>query len=121
MFGRLSGIAAVALGKGYTLILIQDEQVPLGLFPQVENQYFGVAVGVVTAMLLVGACTVYLMACQRYRARIMQLDRERKGYCGWHLRRLRETAEDLELEETAYIEKEMQNFFFKKILKAEPF
>ncbi len=121
MFGRIGGIAAVVLSKGYTLIQIQDEQVPLGLFPQVENQYFGVAVGVVTAMLLAGACTVYLMACQRYRARIRQLDRERKCYCGWHLRHLRETAGDLELEETAYMEKEMQNFFSKKIPKAEPF
>lgn len=120
MFGRLNGIIAVVLSKGYTLIQIQDEQVPLGLFPQLENQYFGAAVGVVTAILLTGACVVYLMACQRYRTRIRQLDRERKCYCGWHLRRLRETAEDLELEETAYMEKEMQNFS-KKFLKAEPF
>lgn len=121
MFGRNDGMVAVVLSKGYTLIRIEDEQVPLGLLPGDANQYFGPVAGVVIAMLLACVCAAYLMACQRYRTRIGQLDREHERYCGWTLRRLRETVEELELEETAYMEKEIQNFFSEKDLKAEPF
>lgn len=121
MLGRNNGMVAVALSKGYTLIRIEDEQVPLGLLPRNANQYFGPVAGVVLAMLLVCVCAAYLMTCRRYRTRIGQLDRERKRYCGWMLRRLRETVEELELEETAYMEKEIQKFFSEKDLKAEPF
>lgn len=125
MFDIWTGIAAISPNREYTLIEIRDEQVPLGLPTHGGQQYFGIVIGVMFIMLVVGACAIYLMECYRCRSRITQLDPNKKVYCGWKLRRLRETIAELELEETKQLEKDvqemLQEFFSKKIPKAEPF
>ncbi len=121
MIQKWGSLTAGFLSGGYTLIEIQEEPVPLALVPEAEGQYFGLAVELILLKVLLFAVVLYMIACQRFRARIRRLDKEGNAYRGWNLKRLRECVEELELKEADRIVDDMEKVFSKKIMEAEPF
>lgn len=109
------------LSEGYSLIVIQDERIPLSRMPEVNAEYFGMIVGVMLLMIIASIVGLYLLNCCRYRQRIRQLKEDKTVYGGWNLRRLRETAMDMELQKAEQIVNDMQEIFYKNLREAEPF
>lgn len=99
MLDMLGSVILIVINKGYTLVEIQDEPVPLGAFPEVGSQYSGIVAGVMMLMVLAWLAAVYLLNCFKNRSRIRQLRSEEEIYYGWNLKRLKETVVEMELQE----------------------
>uniref|UniRef100_UPI0040560C3F hypothetical protein n=1 Tax=Acetatifactor sp. TaxID=1872090 RepID=UPI0040560C3F len=121
MFKGWCGLVAVALNGGYTLIEIEEEPVPLGVFEETGAGYFTTVLAVMILILIVLMIVFYFMNCYKCKMRIKQLQHDQNVYHGWNLGRLRETVEELELQETDALVCDMEENFRKKFQNVEPF
>jgi len=121
MFGIWGGVIAVILNGGYTLIEIEEEPVPLAALPEAGDGYFKTVVAVMIIMMLVWMAVLYFLNCYKCRTRIRQLTHDSEVYLGWRLTRLRETVEELELQEAEELVDDMEKIFIKNVREVEPF
>lgn len=82
------------ISAGYSLEVIGEEQVPLAGAPQTGYYLATISVMVLVAVALLLA--IYLVRCWSYRRRIRELDPKGNAFCGWSVRRLKETIKELE-------------------------
>lgn len=81
--------------RGYYLTEIRDEAVPLASGN--SSPFYVVTVIIMIIAILLLVLCIYLLACRKYRKRMVSLEAPKEIYHGWNLRRLRETVEELEL------------------------
>ena len=86
--------------RDYSLIVIEQEKVPLAAAPTMTNSLFWVTLAVMLAVTAAICMWVYLKRCWDYRKRIRELDPGGGVYLGWNIRRLEWTVEELVLATT---------------------
>ena len=82
-------------GMGYTLIEIEEEEMPLASMPLNDGGTF---------VWLATGFAYYVTCCIRYRKRIAELKEEQQVYLGWNLRHLKETVQELEYDKVSRME-----------------
>lgn len=89
-------------GMGYTLIEIEDEEMPLASMPLNDGGTFVWLWFLL--VLLASGFAYYVTCCIRYRKRIAELKEEQQVYLGWNLRQLKETVQELEYDKVSRME-----------------
>ena len=83
--------------KDYSLIVIEQEKVPLAADPNMTNNLFWITLAVMLAVIASFCVWGYLKRCLDYRKRIRELDPEGGAYLGWNIKRLELTVDELSL------------------------
>lgn len=84
--------------QNYRLIIIEPERVPLSAGTGATGSILGPTLAVMLAAVVFICLWAYLARCRDYRERIRKLDPGGEVYKGWNIWRLRQTAEELELD-----------------------
>lgn len=89
--------------KDYSLIVIEQEKIPLAAGPDMTYNLFWMALAVLLAVTVVVCVWGYLKRCLDYRKRIRELDPGGGVYLGWNIWRLELTVEELALAMTGIL------------------
>lgn len=108
-------IASAARNASYRLTWIEEEEVPLLRAP--KDDFYGMTILVMAVILILLAVAGYILMCEKYRRRIIDLVADKKVYCGWAIWKLRDTVVDLEMQKAEWIVKDIKNNFEKCIEK----
>ena len=95
----ISTMDTTAHGLGYRLYVVREGAVPLAW--NIPDSFFPLTMAVMALLFLGMAAGLYVFACMQYRRRIIELTGQPpKVPVGFRLKRLKETAREIEYELT---------------------
>lgn len=83
--------------KDYSLIVIEQEKVPLAAGPDMADNRIWMTLAVMLIAFAAICVWGYLRRCRDYRKRIRELDPGGGAYLGWNIRKLELTVDELSL------------------------
>lgn len=96
----ISAMDTTAHGLGYRLYVIKEGTVPLA-GNVISDSFFPLTIAVMALLFFGMAAGLYVLACMQYRRRIIELTGQPpKQSVGFRLKRLKETAREIEYELT---------------------